>query len=698
VPVRGIAFNPGTEAQTATLRFEQYDYTGTRRLADPIDHAISIPPGESVVVEQAISLIGRGLVIARVSVLQGDTLVHSSDQPLTALAFPKAATKHDNRERFGASFRSKHLAQAGQKIGLAWTRWYPHFNWATVQKDGPDSWAFPDETCEQLWAMGIAPTAVLHSTPKWAEGDGKSDKHLAKDMQWPADDPRWADLDGTVTDWDRYIVTLVTHYHGKPMVYEFANEPDIGKWDSDIYFALAKRTYQLIKRTDPAATMLVNETWPGVRGWTRSFAKKGGLDAMDGHSFHNYSPGHLATPGSMNDLRQLFRSYGDTEDRTEIWFNEGWMYVPTSIDYPAPPIIDMTAPEAAHVIVRSATMLFSEGLDKFITFHIGYGGHGKSWWDWVGSGTEWWDDHGNPTVAVGAYNGLCHFLGLSQPVQHIEAEQAELHVFDDLRNNRGVAVIWATANQVTLAIDTTELSAFDVMGNPLALPDPKQLALPTTGHPIYLVGLGDGTALAQRLAHLQVQKVDDGAFRVPEQWIGTEVRTSAGNPAMVDGAERWRFDQIWPDDPLKAENYKPLIWNGTTWVATDHSHGGQPAGKVTKGVATLTVRSPWNGNNGQKLSALSFIAPEAGSYRLSVDPALKNWDGKRKSVDLRLLHVNADGIVECERISVADGSMVELRAQPVTLAAGDRLVLVPAFSGLHIAGNLSLKNLHIIKE
>lgn len=695
ITIRGAAFNPSAAATEAVLRFEQFDYTGTRSLADPIDHPVTIPAGDSVTVEQAITLAGRGLVLARVSVLRDGAVVDRSDQPLTALAFPKAATEHDPRERFGGSFRSRHLVEAGQAIGLAWTRWYPQLSWKHVQSENGESWDWPTDTLEHLWAHGIGATAVLHAVPKWAAADTPAvDKHLAADMQWPADDRRWQDL-SIETGWDRYLTTIATRYRGTPMVYEFANEPDISDWDSAVYARMAKRTYDRIKAVDPEATVLANVTWPKVSGWTRGFVQRGGLDAMDGHSFHNYVPGELSQPDGVSSIQRLFSSFGSEDE--EIWFNEGWIYVRSSLDYPAAPIVFDHAAEPADIIVRSAAQLLAVGLDKFITFHIGYGQHGKSFWDWVGSGTEWWDDHGHPTVAVGAFNGLCHFLGLSESAGTIEADGAVLHVFHDLRGERGVAVCWATGNGAALALPGDGLTAYDLMGNPIDAVRDGALHLATKGRPVYLVGAADGEALHASLAPLQVV-ADDSGFAPPAGWFGTAVGTSNGNPLLVDGAARWQVDQIWPDDPLDAANYRPLVWNGTTWVATANGHGGQPALETANDHYRLVGRAPWGGNQGEKIAALSFIAPADGRYGLSADPRLQNWDGKGKAIRLRILVHRGDSIEEIHRIDLEDRERAELRVPAVKLAAGDRLVLVPAYPDMHVAGGIELRDLRVTEE
>ncbi|MHC5055136.1 MAG: glycoside hydrolase family 5 protein [Planctomycetota bacterium] len=335
-------------------------------------------------------------------------------------------------------------------------------------------------------AHEISVTAVLcHNIPKWARGRG--DK-LCREMEaWAKDDPRWKDL-SVDTPWDRFVRALVKRYGHEGIVYELANEPDIGKWDRDDYANFARRTYRVIKGVDPKALVQANVTWPGVSGWTQEFVKRGGLDSFDCHTFHNYTTGHLAGPGAISELRTFFKSFG--AQAKEIWFNEGWTYYPTSEDFPAFPIVDVSAPAAAHMVTQTAAQLLGDGMEKLITFHVGYAQHGKSWWDWVGSGTEWWDDVGNPTVAVAAYNTIADQLGLSDPVGTVRPEGAVIYVFEDRRHGRGVAVAWAAKGRdALLGLPLAGLVKVDCVGNasPVkAAAGKSALALRADGKPYYV--------------------------------------------------------------------------------------------------------------------------------------------------------------------------------------------------------------------
>lgn len=696
VALRAGVMNPGGAARSLVLRFEQLDYRGERSFAPAIERSVQLAAGATAMVDQEIVLAGRGLLLARVTALEDGKAIASSDQPLTALAFPKSATSPDPRERFGASVRSLHLADAARAIGLGWTRWYGGFGWESVQKDGPGQWTWPDGAIDDLAKRGIAPIAVLWAPPKWAQATGSK---LPKDMaDWQPDDPRWDDL-AVGTAWDRFVSGMATRYKGRPIAYEFINEPDLGheNWHPDLYARLARRTCRLIKAADPQAPVLVNVTWPGVSGFTRNLLDRKGLEAFDVHSFHNYAPGELSSPEGVSDVLKVFTAYnGGTDPGKQVWFDEGWIHAPSSLDYPQRSFFRLDAVGAAEAAVRSAAGLTAAGLDKFVTFHIGYGGHPRSWWDWVGSGTEWWDDHGNPTVMVGLYNTCAHYIGLSERRGTIQADGAVIHVFHDLRSGRGVAALWTTGDKpFACAAPLQGLQLVDLMGNPL--PPAPQLVLPGGQRPLWLVASAgtDGAALARALEPLRLRVADDGSLRPPRDWEGSIKGSLDGNPFRVAGAERWRLDQVWPDDPAVWANYRPMPWSGTEWQAQANGHGGQPGAKARQGRVELGVRAAWGGNPGQKLAALSVVVPQAGRWRLTGSVRIELWDGRGATVALGVWRHPLDGA------GVAAGTVAMPDRQPASLdlvieaVAGERIALVPRFPGMHQAGTVICEGLRL---
>jgi hypothetical protein len=701
VNVTGLAYNPSDEGtpRRITLRWQVMSYDGARPVGPAIDKPLTLAANQTAAQTVALKLAANGLQLARVSALDAaGKVIDRSDMPLTVLPYPKKATTPDWGERFGTSLRGPHTAQLAQRIGFRWSRWYPQINWGTVQPDGPDTWKWPDAQIDMLLRHGFAIDLVLWGKPKWAF-EGKS--HLPKDMPWAADDPRWDDL-STETGWDRFVAAAAKRYAGKPIAWEFQNEPELERYEDErIYRKLAERTAKVLKKADPKAFYLVNSTWPGPTPLYNRYFEQGGARFIDAFSWHNYRPGEAGDAATVRRIRTALNTYGGKN--VQIWFNEGWTFINSSTDYPALPITDLSAPEAAHVLVRSIADMTAAGQERFIPFFLGYEEHGHSWWDFYGPGTELWDFAEQPLIAVPAYNVLIHHLGLSQPVGTIRPPGATLHVFEDKRNRRGVLVAWADKDNTALDLPLTGVVAEDIMGNQTPLPAASgktRLVLRTAGRPVYLFTSAKlpGKTLDERLTPLDTARLPvasaAGVYRLPPEWTGTEAGSTTGNPLTANGGPLWRLDQVWPDDPTKPQNYRALPWGAASWKAREHEHGGQPDARIEAGSAHLAARGAWGGNPGEKLPALVFIAPKAGRYQVRGRLSADVWDGGGP-VSLRVLQKDSQAVSELKTYRLQSKQPVDLAPLAVTLEAGQELVFVPRFGRHNVAATFTLKDLQI---
>ncbi|MFP4055358.1 MAG: hypothetical protein ACLF0G_00640 [Candidatus Brocadiia bacterium] len=704
VEVVAYLHNPGDEARTARGAWGLLDYEGRGRLEAGSE--VALAPGQTVARRRVVKLARRGLTLVRAAALDprgGEAaearLLASSDVPLTAVPFPKAATRPDRRERFGGSFRGPLCIRNAQKIGLRWCRWWwGPMGWKAVQPEGPDEWkwAGQDERIALLEDHGMAINYVMYSPPKWALGAS----NLPRDMQWPADDPRWDDL-SVQTSWDVFVTRLLSRYKDKAVAWEFANEPDIHKpaWDPALYYRIVERTSRLVDRHDPDAPFLINATWPGMTGLNRAFLERGGAKLVDAYSWHNYSAGPAASADAMRRLHRWMEVGGDPS--TEIWFNEGWTYVNTSHDYPALPLTGKTPAEYAHMTARSAADMMAAGLEKCILFHIGYEQHGKSWWDWTMSGTELWDDHGDPTIAVSVFNVLSHHLGLSRHVATVRPPGAVVHVFHDQRHDQGVAIAWSRKGERRLELPLEGLVARDVVGNDRRVDGP--LVLPADGRPFYLLAEPpvDGERMAELLAPLDEEALEKAAgktvHRPPDPWTGEKPGATRGNPFVADGEPRWRLDRLWPPKPAEPASYQPMPWSGTVWAAADHAHGGQPKAQVNPTSIELSVRTAWPGQPGDKMAALTFIAPQAGRYEVAGTVRARIWDGGAPiALALYKLDRQAGTGQEVASVPLKSGEEKPLADVAVLLAEGQELAFVPVFPGKGlVAANFRLQDLEL---
>ncbi|MCY3022781.1 MAG: carbohydrate binding domain-containing protein [Planctomycetota bacterium] len=699
VNLAGSVSNPGQAERKVTLRWQFVDYEGERAVSKPTEKEVAVPPGKTITETAALPLPATGLVLARFSALENGQVVDSSDLPLTSLPYPKAAAKPDQRERFGASYFGPHSARNCARLGFAWSRWYPHTKWATMQPKGGEEWNWLDKEMDTLETLGISAHVTLYDRPKWAFA--KDSDPLPRDMQWPADDKRWDDLTVQCA-WDRFVTGVVNHYKGRSVIYEIENEPEFDGWDKmkDLYTKFTIRSVRLIKQTDPSAKVMVDNVYGIPSGLNRYLLERGVGRYLDYISWHDYHDGWLADATAIKRMRSALEDLKC--GHIEIWFNEGWAYTNTAVDEPAVALTNHNAAQSTNAMVCSVAELTANGQEKTILFHSGYEQHGMSFWDYCGPGTMLWDFYGYPLPLVPAWNTLAHHIGLSKAVGFVRPEGANFCIFDDLRNGRGVMVAYADREakaDVTVELPLADLIAEDCMGNAAPLGG-KKLVLSKTGRPVFLYppAKTDGKTFAAALAPLDRKNASfvgkgGSTFRLPPTWEGTKKDSGEGNPALADGKPIWRLDQVWPPEPAKPENYRPLTWRDGWWMALKDSFGGQPKAEMKDSAIRMEFRAPHSASKGEKMCGLAFIAPRDGTFTVTANAELKLWDGANP-VKLTALKKTKDSVSEIASLNLIRDKSVPVNAS-VPLVAGDELVLLPRISGMFVGGDVTLRGLQV---
>ena len=706
--MRAHVSNPGKTSRTITVRWQLVDYEGDSAVAPAIDRKVTLAAGKTWSGDTALPLTRVGFVYARLSVLDETSgVIDKSDFPLTSLPYPKQATKPDFRERFGGSFAGgKMMLEKYQRLGFGWTRWYPETKWHGFQprKDAPFKWF--DKEFELARQHGVSQHVVLYGWPEGLMDKEHSGQPLPLDMRWKADDPRWDDL--TIgTAWDTFVKAAATHFKGKSVIFEIANEPEFDKWDNfhAEYAKFTIRTARLIRATDPAAKIMVNNVYGIPSTVNSALFKAGGLKFIDVISWHDYHAGWLADAQEIKRMRQDLDDAGGKH--VEIWFNEGWAYTNTAVDEPIA-CTNLTSAESTNAIADSVAEMTVAGQKKTILFHTGYEDHGQSFWDYSGPGTLLWDWYGHPLPLVAMWNVLNHHLGLSDEVGFIRPPGANFTIFQDTRNGKGVMIAYAdrgAQRDVTLELPDfgAPLVAEDIMGN--VAPAPKPLVLSKTGRPVILhttkktpgkVFLAKLEPLDRKHAGFIVQ----GAGKVPKwtlplTWEGREKSSAAGNPIAVAGKPVWRLDQIWPDDPAMVGNYIPLRWNGTEWIPGEHAAGGQPAIRVADGDIDIAVRGSWTGDEGQRIAGLVFIAPASGTWHLTGKASSSPWEGGAKTYQLGVFKKDTQRAVRQTTIEMPrTGTPVNLDVT-IELTSGHELVLLPLMPDWHNATHTRITGLKV---
>lgn len=693
--------NPGIAARDMVLRWQFFDYEGKRAVSKPAEIRIRLEAGKTVSKTLPLKLIANGCIIARVSVYDKSFTV-SSDLPLTSLPYPKSATKPDWRERFGGSFAGgSGCVEKMQKLGFGWIRWRPHMN-------GEDHWPkqnepirFFDAELDNQESHGCSTHCVLYPPPGWIMDKGNP---LPVDMRWAADDAKWDDLSVEAT-WDKFVKTAVTHYKGRSLIYEIENEPDLGNWTKHKaeYARFTIRTAKLIRKTDPKAKIMVNNVYGIPSAENAEFFRAGGLKFIDVMSWHDYHEGWLTDATAIRRMRQNMDEAGGGS--VEIWFNEGWAFSNTAVDEPIA-CTHLTSAQSCNAIMDSVAEMTVAGQKKTIIFHTAYEEHGMSFWDYCGPGTMLWDWYNYPLPLVAAWNVMNHHIGLSEEVGFVRPPEANFCIFDDLRNGRGVMIAYAdrsAANDVVVNLPYfgTSLIAEDIMGN--AVEARNALTLSKTGRPVILYSTKKmpGRLFLEKLTPLDRKNLGfastkDGlrSWSLPQVWEGTKEGSSDAGTVLAYGKPIWKLEQVWPPDPVKKANYRPLVWRDAWWRVTDGEFGGQPKAEKKDDGLRMEFRGAHGQPMAERLCCLCFIAPETATYTIAGNASLKIWEGDMP-VKLAIMHKADNGVTETRSIDLKSNKAVSFSGITVTLADGDELVFLARPGGAYKGGEVIIRDLVI---
>ena len=216
----------------------------------------------------------------------------------------------------GAPARDLDGLQAG---GFGWVRM--DFAWDAIEKvKGQYDFMAYDTLLAGLTARNIRPLFIL---------DYGNDLYQTGAPRTPEARAAFA----------RFAAAAVTHYKGKPILWEIWNEPNGGFWKPQAnaaeYGRLAFETARAIKQADPNATVLAPGTAPGPLGipldFLESVFQTGLLRYIDAVSLHPYrSERPESAAGDYPAVRRLIQKYAP-KGKTIPLISSEWGYTSVSI-------------------------------------------------------------------------------------------------------------------------------------------------------------------------------------------------------------------------------------------------------------------------------------------------------------------------------------------------------------------------------
>jgi len=261
----------------------------------------------------------------------------------------------------------------------------------------------------------------------------------------------------------RFAAAAVTHYKGKPILWEIWNEPNGGFWKPQAnaaeYGRLALETARAIKEADPNATVLA----PGTAGIPLDFLESvfqvGLLRYVDAVSLHPYRDDRPeSAAGDYPAVRRLIRKYAPTGKTVPLVSSE-WGYS----------AVNVTAEQQAQYLAREWLSNLAEGVRLSI------------WYDWHDDGLDPKDPEHHfgtvhndytPKPAFEAAQRLTQALGGYRLVKRLP-----------LASDRDYLLLFAHEASVKLAFWTTGDP------HPISLSGGRHLVL--TGNPQYEEAGGD---------------------------------------------------------------------------------------------------------------------------------------------------------------------------------------------------------------
>lgn len=182
------------------------------------------------------------------------------------------------------------------------------FFWGSIERQrGEYDWSDYDDLMTQLERRGMRAYFILDYSNPLYEGDVQATNPVTHVLERRTTvSPQHPESVAAFANW---AAAAAKHFHGRDIIWEIWNEPNIGFWkphpDANQYATLALATCRAIRKVDPQATIVGPASSGFPREFLESVFKSGALEYFDAVSVHPYRPPSRSPEHAAADYRRL---------------------------------------------------------------------------------------------------------------------------------------------------------------------------------------------------------------------------------------------------------------------------------------------------------------------------------------------------------------------------------------------------------
>ena len=206
------------------------------------------------------------------------------------------------------------------------------FGWESIEKTkGSYDWAGYDELLGNLEKRGLKAVFILDYSNPLYEEMVSSVNPLNQQPHRTLASPQHPE---SIAAYARWAAAATKHFHGRPIIWEIWNEPNIQFWnpkpDVHQYTDVALAACRAIRQTEPDATLVGPASSEFPWEFLTTFLQSGVLEYLDAvsvHPYRQYSRPPETASADYDKLRQLIDRFSPTSKKGQIPILSGeWGY------------------------------------------------------------------------------------------------------------------------------------------------------------------------------------------------------------------------------------------------------------------------------------------------------------------------------------------------------------------------------------